>query len=203
MRLRHSVCAISMIAALSALFLVSDSGAETAPDTPEPDPVWIEDWASETIDLPPDFAPDMPAGVEKLRFAPGWRDPDSENFWSYVIVMWIDEPIADSQRVTELLEIYYDGLLSVFAHKKFGEVSIKPAQVVTQRIGPNRFKARMHLIDAFATFEPIELSVLVETAVVSEASSTVRIRVSSQPTEHRIWESMEAAVHEISENSDL
>lgn len=164
------------------------------------DLVSIEDWASETIDLPPDFAPDMPKGVEELRFAPGWRDPESDSFWSYAIVMWIDEPIADSQRVTELLEIYYDGLMSVFAHKEFGEVSIKPAQVLTQRIAPNKFKARMHLIDAFATFEPIELFVRVETAAISESRSTVRIRVSSQPTEHQIWESMDTAILDILEN---
>ena len=67
-------------------------------------PVTISNWARETIELPPDFAPDMPSGVEDLRFPPGWRDPVSANFWSYAIVLRLDEPTPTTARLEELTE---------------------------------------------------------------------------------------------------
>ena len=59
-------------------------------------------------------APDMPSGVEDLRFPPGWRDPVSDNFWSYAIVLRLDEPTPTTARVEELTDIYYTGLMSAF-----------------------------------------------------------------------------------------
>ena len=44
-------------------------------------------WRSETIKLPPAFAPDMTlTGVEEIRFAPGMFQADSDSFFSYFLV---------------------------------------------------------------------------------------------------------------------
>jgi ligand-binding sensor domain-containing protein len=94
-----------------------DLGDEAAV-VPDLGPVSLEGWATEAFDLPPDFAPELPTGTESLLFAPGWRDPSTENFWSYAFVMSIDELAPDAARVKELLSSYYDGLMSVFASNK-------------------------------------------------------------------------------------
>ena len=164
---------------------------------PVQDPISLEGWPSETFALPPGFAPELPTGRESLRFAPGWRKPATEDFWSYAFVMWIDEPAPDAARVQVLLEDYYNGLLTVFAGNKNKDISDTPARITVSATSPNHFEAQMHVIDAFATFEPIDLRVRVDTAPDADGHSTVHIRVSPQPAEHRIWESLEAAIADI------
>ncbi|MFT5052255.1 MAG: sulfatase activating formylglycine-generating enzyme [Chlamydiales bacterium] len=162
-----------------------------------PFPVSLEGWPSETFALPPGFAPDLPSGLESLRFAPGWRDPSTEDFWSYAIVMWIDEPAPDAARVSELLEVYYDGLMSAFASSAGKDIGSDPAQVELVRSAPNHFEAEMHVIDAFATFEAIDLRVLVDTVAETDERTVLRIRLSPQPEEHEIWRSLETAIASI------
>ncbi len=154
----------------------------------------LEGWPEEVFDLPPGFAPDLPKGTESLRFAPGWRDPNSEEFWSYAFVMWIDEPVPDIERVDELVEIYYSGLMNVFAGNRGKDISHDPVRVEVKQVGPNQYEAEMHLIDAFATFEPKDIRVLIETEADDEGHSFVHIQVSQQPEGHEIWKSLEAAI---------
>ena len=185
------------------LCVIALSGFFAAAQDENTDPVSIEGWASETFDLPPDFALDLPRGSESLRFAPGWRDPSSENFWSYAFVMWIDEAAPDAERIQGLLEDYYNGLLSVFPSSKYGEISIKPAQVTVERTAANRFEAQMRVIDAFATFEPIDIRVVIETVPDTDENSSVRFQISQQPKEHEIWRSLEAAAESIESQAVL
>lgn|GEM_PF-451627 len=162
--------------------------------SPPADPSSLEGWPAETFPLPPGFAPGLPTGRESLRFAPGWRDPATEDFWSYAFVMWIDEPAPGAARVRELLEDYYNGLMDAFSGDREIET---PARVEITSRGPHRFEAQMHLIDAFATFEPIDLRVLIDTAPLAADQSTLRVRISPQPAEHTIWKSLDAAVRSI------
>lgn len=154
----------------------------------------IEAWQSETFALPPDFAPDLPTGTESLRFSPGWRDPKAEGFWSYAFVIWIDEPAPDAARIDELLETYYNGLMGTFAAGAGKDISKSPARVDVDRIAPGRYEARMHLIDAFATFKPIDLRVVVDSVAEGQSRASLRVRVSPKPRGHAIWHSLDAAI---------
>ncbi|MEQ9206862.1 MAG: hypothetical protein RLN78_05815 [Phycisphaerales bacterium] len=180
-----------------------ESGVEVIiskdPQLADPEPNFDE-WASETFALPPGFAPDLPVGSESLLFPPGWRDPDSENFWSYAFVMTIDEQPPEASRVQELLELYYDGLMSVFASGKQKESHIKPTKVVVNQIKTNQYVATMHLVDAFATFEPVEIKVRIETVAAEDGHSQVRVQISRQPDEHQIWKDLSAAIEHILES---
>ncbi|MFT7461846.1 MAG: hypothetical protein ACI9EF_000180 [Pseudohongiellaceae bacterium] len=180
----------------SACATPSDASVSAAV-APDPEPISLEGWPSESFVLPPGFAPDLPAGNESLRFAPGWRDPSSADFWSYTIAMWIDEPAPDASRIDDILELYYDGLMVRFAAGQDKDVGSDPAQVEVTTTAPNHFEAQMHLIDCFATFEPIDLRVLVDTVTETLSAgherTVVRIQLSPQPKEHRIWRSLEAA----------
>lgn len=191
-RLRRALLGLSIVP-----WLPECAPRDGAPAPTQSRAVSIEGWQAETFPLPPDFAPDLPTGVESLRFAPGWRDPGAEGFWSYAFVMWIDEPAPDGARIQRLLETYYNGLMAAFAGDKAEAVSAAPARVNVERAGPGRYEARMRLIDAFATFKPIDLRVLIDTAARTNARSTLSIRVSPQPKEHTIWRSLDAAVADI------
>ena len=166
-------------------------------DAPDPSPISLEGWPSETFALPPGFAPELPAGSESLLFAPGWRDSTSEDFWSYAFVMQIDEPVPNAPRVEELLELYYAGLMTAFARGDFVDTIGDSVNVELVSGRPNHFEAEMHLIDAFSTFEPIGLRVLIDTFPDTNERSSVHIRVSAQPKEHEIWRSLEAAIASI------
>ncbi len=160
-----------------------------------PIPFSRDGWQSETFPLPPGFAPDLPTGAESLRFAPGWRNADAEGFWSYAFVMWIDEPAPTAARIEVILEKYYTGLMVAFAGDK--DISGTPAEVDVRQIGPNQYVATMHLIDAFATFKPIDIRVKVESIAEAEARSSLRIRVSPKGKDHVMWESLQAAIQDI------
>jgi len=154
----------------------------------------FKDWPSEVLSMPPSFAPSLPIGTESLRFAPGWRNSDSDEFWSYGFVMWMDEPMPDIARIEELLDDYFDGLMARFSRGKEAELGDDSVQVEVTRIAPGEFKAVMHLIDAFATFEPMDIRVRVSSSTDSLDRTTLRVRLSPQPDGHPIWESLEAAV---------
>lgn len=163
----------------------------------EPAPVSLEGWPSETFALPPGFAPELPSGSESLRFAPGWRDPSTQEFWSYAFVMSIDEPAPGAARIDEILEGYYTGLMRVFASNRDKDISDTPVRVDVARTAQNQFEAQMHLIDAFATFQPIDILVLVETIADTDEHSFVCVRVSRQHKGHEIWRSLAAAIERI------
>jgi hypothetical protein len=192
-RHHHSIVALGVILCLHAC-----AARDAAPvAVHQPDAVSLEGWKAETFALPPGFAPELPTGTESLRFAPGWRDPSAEGFWSYAFVMWINEPAPTAVRVDDLLEKYYNGLMTSFAAGKGRDISRTPARADVVRTGPSRYEARMHLIDAFATFEPIDVRVLVDTVADTDARTIWRIRVSPKPKEHKIWRSLEAATANI------
>jgi len=69
-------------------------------------------WRGETIAIPPNFAPDMKfRGVEKIRFAPGMFNSNSETFFSYVFVFRLDQKENLALEVIEReILVYYRGL---------------------------------------------------------------------------------------------
>lgn len=162
---------------------------------PHAEPVSLEDWTSESFALPPGFAPQLPTGGESLRFSPGWRTPGSEGFWSYAFIMWIDEPAPSAARLCELVKAYYTGLMDAFTEGTGRDTA--PVTLDLQRTSPNRYEGRMRLIDAFATFEPIDLRLVIDCVAQADARSTLAVRISPQPKEHPIWRSLEAAIADI------
>lgn len=161
------------------------------------DPIAITDWARETIELPPSFAPDMPSGVEELRFPPGWRDPDSDNFWSYAIVLRIDEPAPTSKRLAELIDIYYTGLMSVFGVGHNPGSPPNEVEVSLEQGTDHHHRGTMQLVDGFATFKPILINLKASIRADSDTSSTIEFRASPQPDAHAIWADLQAAIDHI------
>lgn len=161
----------------------------------------LKDWPEETFPLPPGFAPDLPTGSESLLFHPNWRKPNTEEYWSYAFVMSIDEPAPDTERIDELLETYYTGLMSAFGVQKGTgkEAGSEQAQVEVTQSSPNHYTATMSLIDGFATFEPITINLKINTKAQPDNHALVSVQLSKQPTDHPVWKSLQAAIDRIME----
>lgn len=174
---------------LSTALLLATSCAGTPP---EPAPVSLEGWASETIELPPAFAPELPPGVESLRFAPGWSDPESDGYWSYAFAVWLDGPAPDAAGLQAWLDTYYDGLLSAVAASGGRDAGDDPARIEVTETAPGTYRASMRIVDAFGDLEPVALRARVAT---DEGPETVlRLQVSPQPDDHEIWLALATAV---------
>lgn len=161
------------------------------------DPVTISAWARETIELPPGFAPDMPSGVEELRFPPGWRDPDSDNFWSYAIVLRIDEPAPTAARLEEIFDIYYTGLMSAFGVGDKPDSPPNEVSVDFEEAPDRQHRGSMRLVDGFATFKPILIHLKANIRAQSDTESIIELRASPQPDGHAIWTDLQAAIDHI------
>lgn len=169
----------------------------TSPALAQSAPITISDWARETIELPPGFAPDMPSGAEELRFPPGWRDPDSDNFWSYAIVLHIDEPAPTAARLEELTDIYYTGLMGALGVGQSPGSPPNDVAVDFEQASDHQHRGVMRLVDGFATFKPIVINLKARIRAGSDAKSTIEFRASPQPDAHGVWSDLQVAIDDI------
>ncbi len=71
-----------------------------------------EGWRTEVIPFPLAFAPTLAlAGVEELRFPPGFLEPGAPGFWSYAFAWRLDRPARlSAPGLAEALVTYFRGL---------------------------------------------------------------------------------------------
>jgi len=117
-------------------------------------------WRGELIAFPLDFAPSLPQrGVEEIRFAPGFFDPAAPGYWSYAFVWRLDtEPAFDATSVAAQLTIYFRGLIDAVDDKH--EIASADRDSIAVRavpVGP-RLDLAAHIVDAFASKQPLELT---------------------------------------------
>lgn len=91
-----------------------------------------EGWKQETIPFPLEFAPDLAyRGVEELRFAPDFFEPDAPTYFSYAFVWWLEgRTELDAPRLERDLARYFAGLCGAVGEGKF-------------TFDPGRFKAKL------------------------------------------------------------
>ena len=70
-------------------------------------------WDVERFLLPIDFAPQIQyKGVEDIRFAPGWGDSTSSEYWSYSFLWYMEgRPEINADIIASNLQYYYKGLI--------------------------------------------------------------------------------------------
>jgi len=119
-------------------------------------------WKSEVIPFPLDFAPGIShRGVEELRFPPGMFDPMTPSYWSYAFV-WRTEDAATlaAPILAAELTAYFRGLLASVDEKQH---RIKNVEDITVSVtgageGEQKLTLSIHVIDAFKTGLPVELT---------------------------------------------
>jgi len=118
-------------------------------------------WRSETIPFPLEFAPTIPhRGVEELRFAPGFFDPQAPGYWTYAFA-WVvtDQRPLDMASLSGELTTYFRGLTSAVAKEKKDLLPIDLDRIEA-RVGPDG-RGTVHTFDAFGDGRPIDLDVAV------------------------------------------
>jgi hypothetical protein len=139
--------------------LAGTVGAEPKPAFPLRWPA-AEGWRTETIPFPLEFAPELGyAGVEELRFSPGFRKPGDPQYFTYAFV-WV---IAGAERIDAArlegdLKQYFHGLMTAVARER--KLSAKDiAAAVSLSANDDRFTGTVQTFDAFFTEKPLTLEV--------------------------------------------
>jgi len=143
------------------VLLVSLVACSAAPPPPPVVGPWPTPagYKSETIPFPLDFAPGLPhAGVEELRFAPGFFDPAAPGYWSYAFTWRTQDPaeLAPEALAAELT-VYFRGLIAAVDEPK-QQVKDHAAITTTARADGARITLTAHVFDAFGTGAPVELT---------------------------------------------
>ena len=157
-----------------------------------------ENWTTETFGITIEFAPSIPyTGVEDLRFAPGWDNSASEDYWTYCYLWYLDgKTTVDAKTLKENMEAYYTGLVGRNIDKRkipkeklfpvkasFGEVTTLPGDRVS-------FKGSVDMLDYMAQ-QPIKLNFYVHVKECPGKDNTfVFFEISPKDDTHPVWNTL-------------
>ena len=156
-----------------------------------------EGWKHETIPFPLGFAPDLGlAGVEELRFMPGFLDPGSAGWWSYEFVWWLSEaPPLEAARLEPLLTAYFRGLAESVGGGRYAfdatrfRARLAPAHDAVGAL----LAGEIASYDPFRTGAPIDLRVEVRRRELPESGRVALFfRVSPRPAGDPVWNALAA-----------
>lgn len=149
-----------------------------------------DNWQSELIPFPISFAPSIDyQGIEDLRFAPGWADTASNQFWTYTFFWYLDKyyPLT-SGGLSTTLETYFDGLMGINAEKAADSVLKKKTAVVLVK-NKKGFDGTVLVYDAFFTKKMMLLHVKVkETFCTATKKHLIRFRFSPKAFNDPVWD---------------
>ncbi len=159
---------------------------------PEPIIKAPETWNSELISFPLGFAPEIQLeGFEDIRFAPGWADKNSEQFWTYHFTWVLEKPVELYEAYLEsTLTLYFDSLAKTVAAKMSDtSVAEKPAKPICQfqetTIG---FTGAAKIFDAFHTMNMVTLNIKVrERNCTASGKQLISFELSPKPFDHQVW----------------
>lgn len=153
-------------------------------------------WQIERFAMPPEFAPQVAyTGVEDVRFAPGWADAKSPQYWSYAYVWWLDGlQKLNTERLRQHLHDYYSGLVSRNVAGKTApptpdvRVQLKPSK--TEPTDGATYRGSIQMFDYMAR-QPITLRCIVHLKTCPAPQHTVvLVEMSPQPYVHPVWQEL-------------
>lgn len=133
-------------------------------------------WRYERIELPPEFAPELPPGTEVLWFSPGMFDPEADDYFTYAFSLDVEGGALEPATIDSLLLQYYRGLMHAVASSR--DAAPQHEAVVTMT-APGK-EATIELSDEFTTGETITLHLRMSTAAGSDC---LRVLATARPTE--------------------
>lgn len=156
-------------------------------------------WTIERFLVPISFAPKIPyKGVEDIRFAPGWGNAKSEEYWSYAFLWYLDgTPAISAAIIADNLQAYYTGLLSIntdSAKRSAIPDSLQQAKTSFSEIHPvdgdiKTFRGTIQMID-YMQLKPVTLHCIAHLRTCPKDNKTLLFfQLSPQSYTHRIWTS--------------
>jgi hypothetical protein len=156
-------------------------------------------WGVERSLIQKEFAPQVPfKGVEDVRYAPGWGNAESEQYWSYGFLWYLDEPVEIGEEMIERnLNAYYAGLLNRNIDKQnIPTRKILPVKTWVTAIAPENgdlqtYYGAIAMLD-YMEQKPIALNCLVHVKSLPDQNKTfLFFEVSPQPLNDKIWKSLD------------
>jgi len=154
-----------------------------------------KDWGIERFQIPINFAPQIPyRGVEDIRFTPGWGKVDSDEYWTYAFLWYLDGSIkTDAQIIADNLKNYYTGLLKVNTDSaRFSSEKLMPAttsfkKIATEKDDLETYSGTVQMIDYMSRKE-ITLNCMVHLKFCVEENKTILFHeLSPEPFTHQNW----------------
>ncbi|RKN03107.1 hypothetical protein D7035_22510, partial [Aquimarina sp. AD1] len=111
-----------------------------------------DDWRSEVLEFPLIFAGDLEYnGEEHIRFAPGWGDTNSEDYFSYVF-LWVleEDPKLNATELENIMDVYFDGLMNTGAITNFSFFkNIPETQSSIRQLNNHMYRGSIKMYDEF------------------------------------------------------
>ena len=169
-----------------------------------------KDWKKESFSFPLDFAPKLNfTGIEEARFAPGWSDKSSEEFWTYSFAWYVDNEIALTEnRLEELTAIYFNGLTQMVGTgkgMKSADITNATAIFMNKKAVEDwqSFEGKVQLFDVFFSEQIIRLNVKVKALYCAQLDKhLVVFSFAPKAFDNKIWQVFEN-VHTIADCTDL
>ena len=159
-------------------------------DLPKP-----KDWGIERFLVPISFAPQISyKGVEDIRFTPGWAKRESDEYWIYVFLWYLDStPKTDAKIIAENLKAYYTGLFKVNTDstkvpaEKLVPVSTVFKKITTYKDDLETYTGTIEMTD-YMQIKPITLNCIVHLKSCKEENKTILFyELSPKPFTHNNW----------------
>ncbi|WP_378178219.1 hypothetical protein [Aquimarina sp. SS2-1] len=153
-----------------------------------------DNWRSEVLEFPLLFAGDLEyVGEEHIRFAPGWGETNSEDYFSYVFVWVLEEDPKINERTLEnIMNIYFDGLMNTGAITNFKFFKdIPKTKSSMQKMRDYRYQGSIKLYDEFFAKDMITLNANIQYQYCNDGGKhLIWFYLSPQERVHRIWDEL-------------
>jgi len=155
-----------------------------------------EGWRSEILPFPLAFAPEIDFdGFQDVRFAPGWADQSSDEFWTYHFIWYIrDQPHLTEDLLTDFFMSYYDGLSAAVLNLDEKSSDGHPDKTLCLFIkSEDGYKGKIRAFDPFFTQDYITINISIEESYCHKRDRyIVSFDISPQPFTHHVWEIFES-----------
>lgn len=157
-----------------------------------------EGWGVERFLIPIEFAPSIPyKGVEDIRFAPGWGNAKSEEYWSYAFLWYLDEtPVTNETTIQTNLNAYYTGLIGRnIERRKIPKEKLFPVKTsikeVKAELGDQKtFKGTIDMLD-YMEQKPMILNCVAHVrSCPGQTKGFIFYEISPKPSTDKVWTSL-------------
>jgi hypothetical protein len=152
-------------------------------------------WDVERFLIPIEFAPTIPyKGVEDIRFTPSWGKKETDEYWSYAFLWFLDgRPKFDSKIIEKNLTAYYTGLTNINIDKnKIDTAKLIPVTVSIHKRTSYKgdlktFEGTVSMID-YMTQKPIVVNLVIHIKSCEGKNKTLVFHeVSPKPYTDPVW----------------
>lgn len=155
-------------------------------------------WTIERFLIPISFAPQIPyKGVEDIRFAPGWADQKSDEYWTYAFLWYLDgSPETNAAIIADNLKAYYTGLIKINTDSSRAAAQRLPVATSFKKAPTGKgdlatYTGTVKMID-YMQQKPITLNCIVRLKFCKDENKTMVFHeLSPKPFTHNNWAALD------------